>query len=93
MTVEPDLDELPAATGDDIRFERLPDWQSAASVLPIYPLCRSLFSQSPANTGRPSLQQEIPLLSEKIRRGARQVWGTKMKEQLARPKLCSPTLG
>ena len=45
-----DVSDLHAVLGDDISPERLPDWDRAVSVLPIFPLCRSLFSQSPADT-------------------------------------------
>ena len=50
MTITLDLSDLHAVLGDNVSPERLPDWGRATSVLPIFPLCRSLFSQSPADT-------------------------------------------
>ena len=45
-----DLDELQAAIAGDVHPERLADWQRATSVLPMFPLAKSLFSKSAANT-------------------------------------------
>lgn len=45
-----DLADVHAAIGDDIAPERLPDWDRAVSVLPVFSPCRALFSTSPADT-------------------------------------------
>jgi hypothetical protein len=46
----PDPDELLDALAAGVLPEQLPDWDRATSSLPVFDLCRSLFSTSPADT-------------------------------------------
>lgn len=45
-----DQDELLDALASGVLPEQLPDWDRATTVLPVFQLCRSLFSTSPADT-------------------------------------------
>jgi hypothetical protein len=46
----PDPNELLDALASGVLPGQLPDWDRATSVLPVFDLCRSLFSTSPADT-------------------------------------------
>ncbi len=50
MSVELDQDELLDALASGVLPEQLPDWDRAVTVLPVFQLCRALFSTSPADT-------------------------------------------
>lgn len=50
MSVELDHDELLDALASGVLPEQLPDWDRAVTVLPVFQLCRALFSTSPADT-------------------------------------------
>ncbi len=50
MTNDLDQDELLEALASGILPEQLPDWDRATTVLPVFKLCSSLFSTSPADT-------------------------------------------
>lgn len=45
-----DQDELLDALASGVLPEQLPDWDRATTVLPVFKLCRALFSTSPADT-------------------------------------------
>lgn len=50
MIPDLDQDKLLDALASDVLPEQLPDWDRAITVLPVFGLCRSLFSSSPADT-------------------------------------------
>lgn len=50
MLPELDQDELLDALAGGVLPEQLPDWDRAVTVLPVLPLCRALFTSSPADT-------------------------------------------
>ncbi len=50
MSIELDQDELLDALTSGVLPEQLPDWDRATTVLPVFKLCSSLFSTSPADT-------------------------------------------
>lgn len=49
-STDPNSDELLDAMASGVLPEQLPDWDRAVTVLPAFPLFRSLFSSSPADT-------------------------------------------
>lgn len=50
MIADLDQDELLDALASGMLPEQLPDWGRAVSVLPVFSLCRTLFSTTPADT-------------------------------------------
>lgn len=50
MSIDLDQDELLDALASGVLPEQLPDWDRAVTVLPVFQLCRALFSTSPADT-------------------------------------------